>query len=498
MGRPRFAIVALFLCTYAIFLYAQKSGSDSVHIIRPAAREVVTTNSLAIEAEIQSGISPDSVLFYATFIDAGFNETDTVFKQFRMRQIGVDSAFPYQMIWDISRLQDHYHFRLYIDAWALMSSGDTLKARTGNFVVDRHAGRKLEMIAKAPFIRKATARVGWMDSTRAYSFLSSDNQIRFRPFWTHDSLLLFADIRDGSVITVPQKDHRFWTADDIELYFDIHNTASPIEMPGMFQFVISPDGRAYGGKVSLLDNKERAPIQVAAQQSDSGYALRIALCWEDLGKPAPRAGDTLGFEIANFERDRRDGLVSMSSWAGNHLGNLHNASEWGRIILTPREVDYRIAWIVALLAAGLGTAALVMIRRGRKRGQQDVHQAEAKNSFDRAKVSSLTAAALKIVEADFMDEKCSLEYVAGKLNRTAKHISSVFRKDTGVCFTEYLNDVRLRAADQLLRTSRKTAFDVSIDVGYHSYEYFSRIYKKKFGVSPSKARQPQAAPIKAE
>jgi AraC-like DNA-binding protein len=278
----------------------------------------------------------------------------------------------------------------------------------------------------------------------------------------------------------------------VEFYLDLGGERAVLESDSLRQFVAAADGRAYGGRLPIWFGKNHVPVGVDHARIDSGYRLVMSVAWADIGLAKPRAGDTLGFDLSNFDRDSKDGLVSMGTWAGNHLGNHHNASEWGILVLADKPARHRLV-IAAILVVGAVAAAGLLLARTRRHSvassAETVQPEATKQLFDRNAVSSLTAAALDIVDRDYGEESCNLEYVATRLRRTPKHISAVFRKETGMRFTDYLNEVRLLAADHLLRTTRKTAFDLSIEVGYHSYEYFSRTYKKRFGISPSKARE---------
>jgi YesN/AraC family two-component response regulator len=64
----------------------------------------------------------------------------------------------------------------------------------------------------------------------------------------------------------------------------------------------------------------------------------------------------------------------------------------------------------------------------------------------------------------------------------------VFSDQTGCGFPEYLNHVRLQKAGELLENSDRNAFEIGEMVGYTNRSYFSTLFKKEFGVSPSKYR----------
>lgn len=85
-----------------------------------------------------------------------------------------------------------------------------------------------------------------------------------------------------------------------------------------------------------------------------------------------------------------------------------------------------------------------------------------------------------------------MQQAARELSVNPSYLSHIFKKETGKSFIEFLTDVRLDKAMELLKdvphgtsVSLKIV-DVSQSVGYADPYYFSRCFKKKFGVVPSK------------
>ncbi len=83
------------------------------------------------------------------------------------------------------------------------------------------------------------------------------------------------------------------------------------------------------------------------------------------------------------------------------------------------------------------------------------------------------------------DKELTLQTVADKVNLNAFYFSRVFKKETGISFTDYLTKLRIDKSKELLLEGIK-AFEVSEKVGYLNYTYFSKLFKKTVGVNPSK------------
>ena len=70
-----------------------------------------------------------------------------------------------------------------------------------------------------------------------------------------------------------------------------------------------------------------------------------------------------------------------------------------------------------------------------------------------------------------------------------EHFSREFKKETGFGFCEYLNLLRLKKAEQLLKQNDKIRVsEVSEMVGFNDSNYFSLKFKKMYGTSPKNIR----------
>ena len=85
-------------------------------------------------------------------------------------------------------------------------------------------------------------------------------------------------------------------------------------------------------------------------------------------------------------------------------------------------------------------------------------------------------------------EPLRLSAVAQAAGASVFHFCKVFRKSTGVKFTDYVARVRLEdARTQLLNPNRRIS-EVAYDVGFQSLTQFNRVFKRVFGQSPTEFR----------
>ena len=83
----------------------------------------------------------------------------------------------------------------------------------------------------------------------------------------------------------------------------------------------------------------------------------------------------------------------------------------------------------------------------------------------------------------------SLEDVADYVFLSAVYLSRFFKQHTGENFSDYLIKVRMQKAMDLLREPRYKAYEVCLLVGYKNAKYFSRLFRRYTGYTPSEYRQ---------
>ena len=89
---------------------------------------------------------------------------------------------------------------------------------------------------------------------------------------------------------------------------------------------------------------------------------------------------------------------------------------------------------------------------------------------------------------NYTNAELSLEVICRHLHLSPAYFSSLFNKETGQTYINYLTDIRLNKAVELISTTDEKTYMIAEKVGYLEQNYFSYVFKKKFGVSPTKYR----------
>jgi YesN/AraC family two-component response regulator len=99
------------------------------------------------------------------------------------------------------------------------------------------------------------------------------------------------------------------------------------------------------------------------------------------------------------------------------------------------------------------------------------------------KMSEVIVAELrKLVEGQY-NQQLSLHQIAGHHYMNPDYVGRLFKKATGKNFVDYVADVRIAKAKELMHMSDYKNYEIAQLVGYEDYRYFSQIFKKKIGMT---------------
>jgi len=95
--------------------------------------------------------------------------------------------------------------------------------------------------------------------------------------------------------------------------------------------------------------------------------------------------------------------------------------------------------------------------------------------------------AILFTHANFK-EKISLRDIAKKLHVSSSYLSMLFKQETGVTLTEYINLVRIGKSREMLSETSMSLVEISSACGFFDQSYFSKVFKKNTGVTPKEYR----------
>lgn len=113
------------------------------------------------------------------------------------------------------------------------------------------------------------------------------------------------------------------------------------------------------------------------------------------------------------------------------------------------------------------------------RGIEEKRAATTRNIIDEAK---------DYIEQNYADSELSVDKLCHQIHISPSYFSTIFKQETGRSYVSYLTDIRLEKAAELLKSTEDKTYLIAARVGYQEPNYFSYVFKKKYGVSPSKFR----------
>ncbi len=109
------------------------------------------------------------------------------------------------------------------------------------------------------------------------------------------------------------------------------------------------------------------------------------------------------------------------------------------------------------------------------------------NNYNNTSIKLVLRKAVTYIQKHYNDQ-ITLNLVAEHVYVSTSYLSRMFKKELGVNFIDYLNGLRVEKAKELLIDPRYKTYEVAEKVGISDAHYFSRLFKKYEGISPTEFR----------
>lgn len=113
---------------------------------------------------------------------------------------------------------------------------------------------------------------------------------------------------------------------------------------------------------------------------------------------------------------------------------------------------------------------------------------ELRDESSKNRYRTVLEVALEFIGENYMDADMSLNKAARAANVSANHFSALFSQGMNQTFIEYLTELRMKKAKELLRCTDMRSGQIALEIGYKDSHYFSFLFKKTQGCTPSDYR----------
>lgn len=113
-------------------------------------------------------------------------------------------------------------------------------------------------------------------------------------------------------------------------------------------------------------------------------------------------------------------------------------------------------------------------------------------NFVKSKLNTSEKFLIKNILLEIETHFCEQIYIselAAKLNYSESHISKSFKAYTGLTIVEYINNLRLTLAVELILVSDLSITEIALCVGFNNMSYFSKTFRNKYGVTPKEYKK---------
>lgn len=113
---------------------------------------------------------------------------------------------------------------------------------------------------------------------------------------------------------------------------------------------------------------------------------------------------------------------------------------------------------------------------------------QLRDQVSKKKFGKILEKAKDYIEEHYNQEDISLNTAAAHVNVSPNYFSTIFSQEIGKTFIEYLTEIRMKKAKELLMTTNKKVSEIAYHIGYKDAHYFSFLFKKTQGCTTKEYR----------
>jgi len=249
-------------------------------------------------------------------------------------------------------------------------------------------------------------------------------------------------------------------------------------------------------------SKMSSQYEIARQNANLRFVLgrrKIIFPRDTAGIVSRNIGSTVGLSRKMIASLRSGDENSLSEALGSVLATIgqYNPDKIDKIF----PYYFEVLFSVMLYLDEIGATAEDIFKRN-VNFYEEIHRCETREELnnwiknivnwiaeylrDKSGVTSRPVTMAKeFITRNFFDKTLSLHMVSSYVGISENHLSSIFTKQTGQTFTEYVTGLRIEKAKILLKETNLKVYEIAESIGFANAEYFSKLFKKATGKSPN-------------
>lgn len=253
-------------------------------------------------------------------------------------------------------------------------------------------------------------------------------------------------------------------------------------------------------------------LLIVEDEIETVNGIMTGVCWEHLCLDSVRSAHLVETAMEKYREEPADiVLCDIEMPDGSGLDFLEwvetqNPKTVCMIMTCHEEFDY--AWravslrarayiVKPLLYEELEAKLLEVIEEIRMKKENDRYQEfgrqwvkEIRQECQKQKISNeeLTAQ-VKAYIIENLKEELRVEKIAKNFYLSADYLNKLFKKETGMSIGDFILEERMFLAKELILAGKMSISRVSYECGYDNYSYFTKVFKKKYGVTPREYSQ---------
>lgn len=176
--------------------------------------------------------------------------------------------------------------------------------------------------------------------------------------------------------------------------------------------------------------------------------------------------ETLEITIRNLEKKEKVEILCSTDCAENDPGQIHIRYQHAKEALEKEKLLVRTEYSPRIVRYGTS-------RHGQGQGAEIIEKIK------------------KFIKIHYGEEKLSLNMIADEVFLTSNYISTLFKKQENMTIGDYIMKVRISRTQELLNSTNYKTYEIANLVGYTNSQYFSVLFKRITGYSPTEYKQEQ-------